>query len=90
MLRWAVMASVYAEAYGIDKDLSLDLPIIGSFGPPFEKFFQHVVGTIGNYNEIYERNLGNVMPRSGRNMLNKNPQTTIQGPSVYVPPGFGF
>ena len=89
-LHWTIMATIYAESENIDSSRSDELPSIGSFGLSFNNFFRRVVGSIGNYNEVYERNLGNLFPRSGRNLLNKNPQTTIQGPNIYIPPGLGM
>lgn len=90
MVHWMVLSIIYAEAHDISMDESLSMPFMGSFGPRFEKMFQRAVATVGNYNELYERNLGQLLPRSSRNLLNKNPQSTIRGPSVYIPPGFGL
>lgn len=90
LLQWTVISTLYAEAQGIGMEESQSMPSIDSFGPSLKQFLQRVIATAGNYNELYERNLGWLLPRSGRNLLNGNPQSTIQGPLVYIPPGFEF
>ena len=60
------------------------MPIVELFGSDLESMFQNVVSSIGNYGEIYTRNLEQILPRSGPNRLNRNPQSLL---STYVPPG---
>ena len=42
------------------------------------------VHAMGNYNEVYERNLATIIPRGGRNMLNL---VEDNQPLRYIPPG---
>ncbi len=90
---------IYAEAYGIDSTNVDDmasgqnikikrlLGTEGDFGQEalgLEKtFMQEVIKQVGNYGEIYERNLGAQgigLPRQGRNDL------WINGGQIYAPP----
>lgn len=90
---------IYAEAYGINSDnvdqvangtdakAKRLLGTEGSFGQDTlgldQTFMQEVVSQVGNYGEIYDRNLGPStidLPRTGRNRLWTN------GGQIYGPP----
>ena len=90
MVEWAVMATLYGEVHSIDSQHSDAMPSIGSFGLDFENFFRSIIAAVGNYDELYQRNLGELYPRGRRNVLNKNPQMSVLGPNVYIPPGLGL
>ncbi|CAB9529228.1 extracellular solute-binding protein [Seminavis robusta] len=82
---WTVMGVVHAEENGIDKATSNLMPEVFSFGDQFNRMFRDSVLAVGNYGELYERNLESLVPRGGRNMLNQSPH---QGPQHYALPGF--
>eukprot|EP00797_Seminavis_robusta_P026275 Sro474_g150170.1 Putative amino-acid ABC transporter-binding protein YhdW (1044) ;mRNA; r:3799-7212 len=86
-VRWTIAATIFAEEEGIEQDRAEELPSIGSFGSAFEGMFRYSVSHVGNYREIYERNLGDRIPRSGPNLLNRNPQSSVLTLEAYVPPG---
>ena len=90
---------IYAEAYGIDStnvDTMANSETIkakrllgteGDFGQEAiglnKTFMQDVIKQVGNYGEIYERNLGTDgigLPREGRNDL------WVNGGQIYAPP----
>ena len=60
------------------------MPEVNLFGPKFAFMFRSIILSIGNYGEIYMRELEPLMPRSGRNLLNKGPH---YGPQSYAVPG---
>merc|ERR1712032_1706573 len=76
---FVVTSTFYAEEikYGSDKFSSFLLPDVADgriFGDEFKDMFYHVVGAVGNYGGMYERNVEKIYPRNGtRNELNGNP-----------------
>jgi hypothetical protein len=84
---WTAQSIVYAEEHGVVQSASSQLPLIGVFGLTLQRMFRDAVHSIGNYNEVYQRNLAGMLPRAGRNMLNLLAQG--KGPLRYLPPGFG-
>ena len=83
-VHWVVAATITAEERGITQENAKTMPIVELFGSDLQSMFQNVVSSIGNYGEIYARNLEQILPRSGPNRLNRNPQSLL---STYVPPG---
>ncbi|CAB9505458.1 extracellular solute-binding protein [Seminavis robusta] len=81
---WAVSAMVHAESKGISQQTSGQMNEVFAFGEGFHRMFRDAVQAIGNYAEVYDRNMANIMPREGRNLLNANPETTAQH---YILPG---
>ena len=86
-VRWVVTATIIAEERGIQQEKAETMPTVGVFGADQETMFQSVIASIGNYGEIYNRNLERLVPRGGPNQLNRNPQDSIKGPPTYIPPG---
>ena len=83
---WVIDSLIYAEELGITQATSNRMPDVKLLGPDFSKIFRDAVFVVGNYGEIYDRNLGSILNRSGtRNLLNNN-----SGPQLYIPPGFDF
>jgi ABC-type amino acid transport substrate-binding protein len=80
---WVVTIIFYAEEQGITMATASDLPTTALFGSVFSTMFQDAVAAVGNYAEIYARNLEKDVPRSGSNLLN----TFLQGPQHYPYPG---
>jgi len=66
---WIVEATFYAEENGITMALSNDMPTVNLFGHDFQRMFRDVILSVGNYGEIYERNVQPFVPRSGLNLL---------------------
>jgi ABC-type amino acid transport substrate-binding protein len=71
-IRWVVYATIHAEEETITQNMALDMPVVEVFGLKYLQMFRDVVVTIGNYGEIYDRNLQSNIPRAGRNLLNAN------------------
>ena len=67
---WVVASTIYAETHGISKDTSNDMPEIGMFGGDYRRMFRDAILAVGNYGDIYDRNLLSVTPRSVLNQLN--------------------
>lgn len=79
---WLAMSIVAAEEESITQGQSNDMPDIFLFGRDFTLMFQDAILAVGNYGEMYARNLRFRVPRSGRNLLNGN-----VGPQLYPLPG---
>ena len=69
-IRWMVFATINAEEEGITSGNAFEMPVIDLFGSQYQQAFRDIIGTIGNYGEIYNRTLQAYLPRSGRNRLN--------------------
>lgn len=83
-VQWVVAALFYAEEQGITQATASNMPTVSLFGNKYFAMFRRVVEAVGNYGEMYERNLGSELPRSGANQLNVFPF----GPQLFVRPGF--
>jgi general L-amino acid transport system substrate-binding protein len=70
---WVVSATFHAEEETISRFNSNQMPEVNLFGPSFMRMFRDVILSVGNYGEIYFRNVESIEPRSGRNLLNGNP-----------------
>ena len=84
-VRSIVQSTIYAESKGISractlqevscdiaKESAVAMPVLELLGPTYTQAFQDVILSIGNYAEIYERNMERYVPRSEnvRNTLN--------------------
>mmetsp|Transcript_13941 Transcript_13941/g.19533 ORF Transcript_13941/g.19533 Transcript_13941/m.19533 type:complete len:436 (-) Transcript_13941:141-1448(-) len=70
---WVVSATFIAEEEYITQKISKDMVGVSAFGPSFVNMHRHTIGAVGNYGEIYSRNVESIVPRQGRNLLNSNP-----------------
>ena len=83
-----------AEELGITKATASSMVSTDVFGEQFRHMFQNAVGANGNFGEIYNKNLEDVLPRgNGMNITNRNSgmiylfpfgNTQIQGPKLSV------
>ena len=77
-IRSLVTSTIYAEATGITAGTAVDMPIIELFGSTLQQSLREIILAVGNYEEIYTRNMERFLPRSNnaRNTLNTggNPQ----------------
>jgi len=80
---WIVESVVYAEENNIDRFTSNSMPEVFLYGEDFKRMFRDAVLAVGNYADVYNRNLAPSMPRSGRNLLNPGDKP---GPQIYIPP----
>jgi hypothetical protein len=85
-VNWVVLATIQAEEQGITQNTGDKMPLLFLFGPLFTRFFRNIIQAVGNYAEMYERNLAPLLDRVGLNTLNRSP---LQ-PQHYPYPGFGF
>ena len=71
-VRSMVAATVHAEAAGITKEAAAEMPLLELFGPYYRQALRDMVVSVGNYAEIYERNVEVYLPRvnNARNTLN--------------------
>lgn len=101
-LRWVIYATFEAEEHGItSKNLSTFLTttdpyiakflgVTGTFGKDFglqPDFVQKVISSVGNYGEIYERNIGPSTPYAIERKGSLNAQWN-QGGLLYSPPWY--
>ena len=63
--RWGL----FDEENGIGKAESNKMPTVGLFGPQFSRLFRDIIAAIGSYGDIYERNLAELTPCRGLNLL---------------------
>ena len=69
-VRWVVWCTMYAEEAGLSSDDVGHMPLVDLFGVKYSRMFRYVILELGNYADIYARNMGSVIPRSGANKLN--------------------
>lgn len=81
-LRWIIYAFIHGEERGISE--GYNMPKVNLFGEDMSLMWQHAIAEVGNYGDMYTRNLGALIPREGLNKLNDllNP-----GPQLYSAPG---
>ena len=78
---WVVSAIVASEEQGIEASL---LPAVNLFGPSVkEDMLRNAVTAVGNFGDIYQRNLEQHMPRGGLNKVNR----FLEDPRHYPLPG---
>jgi hypothetical protein len=70
-VRWIVWSTIYSEEAGITPNDAANLPAVDLFGPKYIQMFRFVSVHIGHYGDMYDRNLGSLIPRSGANTLNE-------------------
>lgn len=81
---WTVSALLYAEENSIHVNNSLAMPEVLFYGNDRRRMFRDAVLAVGNFGDIYQRNVEPLFPRSGRNKLNAYPM----GPQNYPLPGY--
>ena len=81
---WIVDATIYAEETGITRDTANKMPAVYLFGTELTRVFRNAIGGVGSYSEIWDRNLGDVIPRGGRNLLFNSSNPT---PLIPIMPG---
>ena len=71
-VRTMVSCTIHAEASAIASESASQMPTLELFGPTYRQALQDVVYSIGNYAEIYSRNMEQYLPRANntRNTLN--------------------
>ena len=70
-LNWIMVALITAEDEGITSETAASiLPTTDIFGDEFSNMFRDAVALVGNYGEIYERNLEHVLPRPTPDYIN--------------------
>ncbi|CAB9522337.1 Putative amino-acid ABC transporter-binding protein YhdW [Seminavis robusta] len=79
---WTVAATVHAEEMLLNKTSSNQMPMVGLFGSSHQRMFRDAILAVGSYADMYERNLQAIVPREGRNFLNKGSHS---GPQHYAP-----
>lgn len=67
-IKWILISTIYAEEEGLTD--AADLPTVDLFGPDFTQMFRFVHLELGHYDDIYNRTLGDTIPRSNINRLN--------------------
>jgi general L-amino acid transport system substrate-binding protein len=82
---WVVEALFIAEEQGITKATAAEMPRTDLFGGLFRDMLRNAVSAGGAYNELYSRNLEDIVPRAGLNLLNNGSQ-----PQFYPLPGLSF
>ena len=85
-VRWITFATIYAEERDINATSALEMPVVELFGSQYKQAFRDTIIAIGNYGQMYDRNLEATYPRSaGRNMLSAG-DTPQFLPFAEIPP----
>ena len=69
-VNWVLQGLIASEENGVTQQKSWTLSQTQVFGGQFSNMFIDAVREVGNYAEIYERNLNTILPRPAANMLN--------------------
>lgn len=69
-VQWVFWSTIYAEEEGISTADATQLPTVDLFGDSYIQMFRFVSLGVGNYGDMYERTVEELVPRSGRNRLN--------------------
>ena len=67
---WTHQALVAAEEQGIAQSTAGDLTATVVFGESLDDIFVEAVRAVGNYGEVYARNVEPIIPRSGFDLIN--------------------
>ena len=78
-VQWILQASLIAEEQGVTQSSYLKVPPSDLFGDSYSLAFQNAIKAVGNYDELYERSLATIVPRSGLNELNQGSTGRILG-----------
>jgi len=79
-LRWAIFCLFYAAENNITQETFFRMPAtVSLFGNSLSGMMQNLIKAIGNYDELFARNLEGVVERKGRNLLNLE-----SGPQLYA------
>ena len=81
---WIVAATIYAEEHGYNQTTSGEMPEVFVYGSDFNRIFRDAIFAVGNYGDLYRRNVEEFIPRAGRNLLNGG---KFPGPQHYPMPG---
>lgn len=79
---WVVACTINAEVESITQATANEMPVMNLFGLRYRRMFRDSIVAVGNYGEMYDRNLENLIPRSGLNLLNVDPV----GPQIFPLP----
>ncbi|CAB9522327.1 extracellular solute-binding protein [Seminavis robusta] len=74
---WTMVATIYAEEHDIHRLNHNEMPMVHVYGDGLRRMLRDAILGVGNYADIFSRNLEN---RSGRNLLN---QGADPGPGLY-------
>ena len=80
---WVVVSIIYAEEQQITAANAKEMPEIHLFGSDFVDMFQSAIRAVGNYADIYKRNVQISIPRAGLNLLYDKQST---GPLLWTYP----
>ena len=79
-VRTMVSSIIHAEANNITRETAIEMPTLELFGSMFRQSLRDVVYAVGNFAEVYARNMENHFPRA------KNPRNTLntgESPLLY-------
>lgn len=66
------MASLHAEASGINQTSAVKMPVLDVYGRQYSQALRDAVLNVGNYAEMYERNMEQHLPRAKNNINTLN------------------
>jgi ABC-type amino acid transport substrate-binding protein len=78
-VNWILQALLNAEEQDVTQSTYREVAPSNLFGDSFAQAFRDAVRAVGNYGEVYERNLGKLVPRSGLNEINQGSTGRIIG-----------
>ena len=73
LVNWLIMALIYAEEEELSQSTATRMPALSLFGDAMRQAFVDCISLVGNYGDIYQRTMNQIIPREGRNLLNAVP-----------------
>jgi len=71
LLRWIMFILYYSAENGITQASFFKMPsTVSLFGEVLSGMAQNLIKAVGNYDEMFARNLKGIVEREGRNLLN--------------------
>lgn len=70
-VNWILQALLAAEEQGITQSTATSFAQSSVFGDEYESMFIQAIEAVGNYAEVYERNLAPIIPRAAINGINE-------------------
>lgn len=69
-VNWVLQATFRAEELGVLQVNSFSMPTTDVFGPSFSMMFNRIIEAVGNFGEMYTRNVETMLSRSAINQIN--------------------
>lgn len=76
-VNWVLLSLMHAEEEGATQSSPIPDVMQNPFGSAYSQMFSSAVSAVGNFAEVYNRNLQRIVPRQAINMINDGTQPLI-------------